>query len=655
MTHEEQSAMQLDYRLTQFYSESEDSSVTVYSPIFEELQGLESRYTRPQVVARGGLKQILRVFDIKTGRNVAMAKLLADAPQEMYEPFLREARLTALLEHPYIIAVHDIGVGKDGLPYFTMELKLGDSLGEIIKQLSEGNADYLARYDKRSLLVIFLKVCDAVAYAHSRHVLHLDLKPDNIQVGDFGEVILCDWGLGEIIGSEAEGKFNELLLNPDLLNNMTLSGMIRGTPGFMAPEQVDDLENTERTDIYALGAILYTILTHHVPIDGSKGEILEKTRKGGIQPPRLCFSHLDIPEALDAVAMQALALDPSKRYATADELSGEVRHYISGFATSAERASLGKQLLLLYRRNRRFCLTLGTGLMVVAAVTIVSMGQLKMKEQRATEARVRAEKTLALYESEKKHAEEVTGEYMADLIDVNRSFVNKSEFVEALARIDRAVKRDPMNKEAWSRKGATHFMMQQFKAAAESYTHTGRRGNISSLAQEYDDRKLDSDLLPVADLCDLIARVTKPSMRDRMMMYDSSVRKDRAEHLLVVRAVIGVLNSDWNASQFDYDPSMRFLSLSGPGLRVLSTGQDTARCALRTLSLRTLDLHGSGFFNLKEVVVLPIETLDIRQTEVLDLAPLLGMKDLKKVIVSPSRFPENMLEQIRKELTLAVE
>ena len=655
MTPTEQPSMRPDYRLTQFYTESEVSSVAAYSPIFEELHGLVNCYTKPQVVARGGLKQILRVFDIKTGRNVAMAKLLVDAPQEMYEPFLREARLTALLEHPYIIAVHDIGVGKDGLPYFTMELKSGDSLGEIIKQLSEGNADYLARYDKRSLLVIFLKVCDAVAYAHSRHVLHLDLKPDNIQVGDFGEVILCDWGLGEIVGFEAEGKFDELLLNPDLLNNMALSGTIRGTPGFMAPEQVDDLESTERTDIYALGAILYTILTHHVPIDGNKEEIFEKTRKGEIQPPRVRFPMLEIPEALNAVAMQALARDPAKRYATADELSGEVRHYISGFATAAERAGLGRQLLLLYRRNRRFCLTLGVGLMMVAAVTIFAMRQVRIKERLAIEARVRAEKTLALYESEKKHAEEVTDEYMADLIDVNRSFVNNSDFVAALARIDRAVKRDPMNKEAWSRKGATHFMMQQFKAAAKSYSHTSRKGNISSLAQEYGDRKSDADLLSGADLGELIARVTQPSMRDRMLMYDSSVRKDRTEHLLVVMAMIRVLNPDWDTSQYDYEPSARRLSLAGPGLRILSSGENTSRCALRTLNLRTLDLHGSGFFNLNELAVLNIETLDIRQTEVLDLAPLMAIKDLKKVIISPGRFPESMLEQIRKGIIVAVE
>ena len=655
MTDPEQQVFEPDYRLTRFYMEAEESTVSPYSPIFDELQGLKNRYTKPQVIARGGLKQILRVFDLRTGRNVAMAKLLPDAPSEMYEPFLREARLTALLEHPYIIAVHDIGVGTDGLPYFTMELKVGDSLGEIIKQLGMGNADQIGRYDLRSLLVIFIKICDAVSYAHSRHVLHLDLKPDNIQVGDFGEVILCDWGLGEIIGLDAETKFDELLLNPDLLNNMTLDGSIRGTLGFMAPEQVDGLENTERTDIYGLGAILYSILTYAEPIEGNKEEMFEKTRKGKILAPCARFPALNIPQALDAVAMQAMAPVPSGRYANVDELSREVRGFISGFPTMAERAGLGKQLKLLYRRNRRFCITLGTGLLTVAAVTFLSMRQLRIKEQLATHARDRAEKTLALYEAEKKHSEEVTGQYMEDLIDVNRSFISQFEFVEALATIDRAVQKDPTNKKAWGKKAVTHFMMQEFKAAAESYRHTNRKEETFTLAMEYAARKPDTALLSGEELAELMQLVGPTAMKDKMMMYDSSARKDRSEHLLVVKEVIKALNPDWNSEFFEYDPSTRSLALSGPGLNVLSTGTNTAKCALRTLNLRTLDLHGSGFFNIKDITVLNIETLDIRETEVLDLVSLVKMKYLKKLIVSPDRFPESMLEQVRRDIQVIVE
>lgn len=654
MTGPEHRILEPDYRLTRFYREAEEATGSPYSPIFDELQGLGNRYIKPQVIALGGLKQILQVFDLRTGRNVAMAKLLPDAPSEMYEPFLREARLTALLEHPNIIAVHDIGVGTDGLPYFTMELKVGDSLGEIIKQLGMGNADYIARYDLRSLLIIFIKICDAVSYAHSRHVLHLDLKPDNIQVGEFGEVILCDWGLGQIIGSDAETKFDELLLNPDLLNNMTLGGSIRGTPGFMAPEQVDDLENTERTDIYGLGAILYSILTHAEPVEGDKEQIFEMTRKGEILAPCARFPALNIPQALDAVAMKAMAPAPSARYANVDELSREVHGFISGFATMAERAGLGKQLKLLYRRNRRFCITLGTGLLSVAAVNFHSMRQLRIEEQLASQALDRAEKTLALYEAEKKHSEKVTGQNLEDLIDLNRSLISQLDFVKALATIDHAVQKDPTNKKAWRKKAATHFMMQEFQAAAESYRHTNRDGAIANLAMEYAARKPDATLLSGKELAELMQFVGPTAMRDQMMMYDSTARKDRSEHLQVVKAVIEALNPNWNSERFEYDPSTLSLTLSGSGLKVLSTGSNTGKCALRTLNLRTLNLHGSGFFNIGDISVLNIETLDIRETKVHDLVPLTKMKYLKKLIVSPDRFPESMLKQVRGDIQVIV-
>lgn len=244
---------------------------------------------------------------------------------------------------------------------------------------------------------------------------------------------------------------------------------------------------------------------------------------------------------------------------------------------------------------------------------------------------------------------------MDDLIDVNVSFVNQSEFVEALAKIDRAVEKDPENRDAWAKKAATHFMMQRFKAAAESYRHTARKGTIPNLAKEYAGRKPDTDLLSGAELAGLIHRVGQSVMWDRMMMFDSSARNNSSEHLPVVKAVIEVLNPDWDAERFEYDPAARSLALSGPGLRVLSTGTNTSKCALRTLNLRSLDLHGSGFFNLRDITILNIETLDIRDTEVVDLLPLLKMKYLKKLIVSPDRFPTNMLEQVGRDIQVLVE
>ena len=647
--------MNPDYRLTRFY-EDDGADTPAVSPIFAELQGLEDRYSKPQVIAQGGLKQILRVFDNTTSRYVAMAQLRSDAPEELFDPFLREARLTALLEHPNIIAVHDVGVGADERPYFTMELKTGASLGEIVKQLGEYSEPHLARYTREHLLEIFLKICDAVSFAHAKRVLHLDLKPDNIQIGDYGEVIVCDWGLGKIIGSEEKGlEFDELLLNPDLLNNMTLAGTIKGTLGYMAPEQVDDQQKTERTDIYALGAILYAILSHATPIEGEKETVFERTRKGGVIPPRLRSPELDIPQSLDAVAMRAMALAPGNRYARVEDLSREIRKYLSGFATEAEHAGVGKQLQLVYLRNQRFFNTLGAGVLAVALVATLSVRQIQEKKRLATEARERAEKAQILYLEAKGHLADITDDYLADLINMNHKLIQTKEFDYALAKIEQATRKDPKNLTAWQEKGNTQFVMQQFNASEESFKHAGISNSIYKLALEYAKRKPDNKYLTGTELAGLIRRIEQKPLRLKMMMFDSMVRKDRSEHALVVRALVELANPDWKDGRFDYDPVAHSLLLSGSGLRMLNIGiTNSGRCALSTLDLRSLDLRGTEFSNLKDIKGLEIETLDLRDTAVLDLSDIKKLKYLRKLTVSPDRYPKGAIRAMRKQMDVVV-
>ena len=155
------------------------------SPLYDQLCSLEDRYGQPELIAVGGMKRILKVLDRHGNRHVAMARLHEDASDLLFDPFIREARLTALLEHPNIISVHDVGVDKEGQPYFTMDLKVGDGLDVVLQESLAGEGLPLSER-----LDIFLKVCDAITYAHSRDVIHLDLKPANIQVGHYGEVLV---------------------------------------------------------------------------------------------------------------------------------------------------------------------------------------------------------------------------------------------------------------------------------------------------------------------------------------------------------------------------------------------------------------------------------------------------------------------------------
>ena len=170
-------------------------------------------------------------------------------------------------------------------------------------------------------------MCDAISYAHSKNVLHLDIKPENIQVGEFGEVIVCDWGLGKIIGDK-DIEYDQLLFNPDLLNNVTLTDQVVGTPGYMAPEQIlKDGEKTKQTDIYSLGAMLYTILTGKGPFRGDVNTVLQKTVRGNLIQPVAREVEWDIPAGLNAVVMKAMSLKPENRYPSVDELKKEVQDY----------------------------------------------------------------------------------------------------------------------------------------------------------------------------------------------------------------------------------------------------------------------------------------------------------------------------------------
>ncbi|MCM8531607.1 MAG: serine/threonine protein kinase, partial [Lentisphaeraceae bacterium] len=227
--------MTRDYRLEKFYNQAQEMDPEE-NPLKKELKGALG-YGDLVEIARGGMKIVYKAFDSKTNRNIALAKLQVNKDKTQFEAFIREARLTAKLEHPNIINVYDVGLDEKENPYFTMELKSGDNLQDILSKLSAGDKTYIECYPLEDLLQIFVKVCDAISYAHAQKIIHLDLKPDNVQVGAYGEVVVCDWGICKIYDKEFDTEeFNNIEFDSDLMNSVTLHGDIKGTPGFMAPE-----------------------------------------------------------------------------------------------------------------------------------------------------------------------------------------------------------------------------------------------------------------------------------------------------------------------------------------------------------------------------------------------------------------------------------
>ena len=335
-----------------------------------------SKYHYIRTLGRGGMKVVLEVHDNDTMRNVAMALLPDISTRSKVElgQFLREARLTAGLEHPNIVPVHDIGIDSSGSPFFTMKLLRGRTLAVVLKKLAENDPEYVRLYTFDNLMRIYIRICNAIAFAHSKNVLHLDLKPENVQIGDFGEVLVLDWGLARKITPKQPSEQKNGNKTRVMKRLSTDKGVTRvnGTPGYMAPEQIRNSNNacSFQTDVYALGAILYALITYQNPLQNDKLEkMLQNTLDGNIQRPSQRVKDREIPYGIEAVVLKAMSLDPADRYANVKSLRDEVMHFIDGYATEAENAGPMKKALLYMRRHSRSLIS-GTVILLMTVLLI---------------------------------------------------------------------------------------------------------------------------------------------------------------------------------------------------------------------------------------------------------------------------------------------
>jgi serine/threonine protein kinase/Leucine-rich repeat (LRR) protein len=653
-------------------------------------------YTLESVVATGGMGAVLKAQDNNLARTVALKVMLnsAEATDQAVYSFVAEAQITGQLEHPNIVPLHDIGVAADGTIYYTMKLIEGRTLRDILKDIRDGNAETIQRFPLDKLLTIFQKVCDGIAYAHSRRVIHRDLKPDNVMVGAFGEVLILDWGLAKVLPEPGQadteehgGEFSGPLPGASGADAMaTMAGQVKGTPNYMAPEQAEgrvaDIDT--RSDIYALGGILYCILTMQPPITGGTlDEILSKVTavdaksESGASPAIIApalYNDMEVqnptgmpaphcpggrvPEALSAVVMKCLSRAREARYQTIEELQADIHAFQSGYATRAQDANFITVLKLMMQRNKKEVFMAGFGVLAVILTGLAFLGKVKLSEIKAQDALKEA----------KQKVEELR-QTAPSFAAVAQAELRKLNFTNALANVEQAIKLDPTNANFHVVKGdilMSQLQIPEARAAFEKAQGYGSRnaaaarssGLCAAIIRDNPDPTKLSDkskrdiyelfreqgrveeagrifaMVAAADtqiVVGLRRQLANAGIKPELLERDSSGRYslDLSETPVtdlrgLVNIPLAALNLAGSTSVTDLTPlkGMPLTTLDLSGLAALS---DLG--PLKDMQLTALSLKGcAGVLDLAPLSGMPLTRLDLRDTKLAELKPLTGLK-----------------------------
>jgi serine/threonine protein kinase len=369
----------------------------------------KERYSLTHLHAKGGMGRVWLARDTSLDRQIALKELRPDQANNstVYSRFLYEAKITAQLEHPGIVPVYEVGDGK--VPYYTMRFVQGRTLSQAIRSYhkkraaGEANSGGLVE-----LVTAFVGVCHAVAYAHSRGVIHRDLKGQNVILGKFGEVLVLDWGLAKRVGSDScKNSLDEVApagvdepaggsrASEAFDGEGTLNGQLLGTPAFMAPEQARGCHDLvdERSDVYGLGAILYEVLTGRPPFIGPKpSDVIQKVCHEPPTPPRQIVANTALRfAALEAVCLKALEKLPERRYRSALELTQEVQRWLADEPVQAFTEPWTARTLRWVRRHKTMVsaamVLLVTATVALAVSTVLIAREAKEAEVQGEQAR----------------------------------------------------------------------------------------------------------------------------------------------------------------------------------------------------------------------------------------------------------------------------
>jgi eukaryotic-like serine/threonine-protein kinase len=656
------------------------------TPLMDSLQSGQQRYHDFTFYKEGGIKKIQICHDRKANRMVAMATPKVKADTQKIEAFLREAKVNAALQHPNIVPVYNVGI-HDGQPWFTMKYIKGQSLEEVIEEAKAGKSEILNNLNDR--LDVFIKICEAISYAHSLGVLHLDLKPDNIRISDFGDVVVCDWGLADVVSSRCDESLLEYCTMVEYdLDMMTIDGVVKGTIGYMAPEQTTktDIRKGPHTDIFSLGALLYTLLCNEKAFDGKHfEEVLEKTARCEFPKPS-CINP-EVPSSLEAVCLKAMSLKVEDRFSSIEELKADIQAYRNGFTTVAEKASLLKFLKLLYLRHQTVSII---SLLVVALLTILAI--LSVNHLSLTKAN-------ALQLAEKMRIE---AEYHRKINkDAAPSFFKQAQVAykthsldDAVSFVSTAVELNNTLKDAWLLKAKLHFINGEFKQALTALDKSQATHGIRALSEKYKNiKKSKNGLLPIKNYLEIlktlaekrdfeifgkmVGRITHSSisLKDRILFCKEVIHM-RHKHKRTYKPLkfkfdkatkhLDISNNKWlanilclqnfpatsiNASNTGLFIAVGFQSQNLTSLDI-SSSNITALQSLNCKNLKYLNIANCAIPNLTPITALPLEVIDVRNTGLRSLSFAIEFKNLREIHVNKDQFSQAFIDGVPAHIKL---
>ncbi|VGO18533.1 serine/threonine-protein kinase [Pontiella sulfatireligans] len=659
-----------DPRLSQMFDQAarrDDEVLELICPSFLAWEKCAVRYEQQELLGRGGLKEVFRAYDCKMKRWVALAKLREDRGLQYYELFVHEAQLIGSMSHPNIIKVYDADTEASGRPFFSMTLKGESNLANLLQ-----SGEVLSR---SSLLDIFLKVCDAMAYAHSVGVVHLDLKPENIQCDQFGEVVVCDWGLGRCLTC-GDPEANLDSLSARFEENGTLFGRVQGTLGYMAPEQIQqDLAKNERTDIYALGCVLHTILCGEPPFQGTVDEVFDGTVCRGVESLCTRFPERRIPESLDAVVLKATRRDPNARYASVLQIQQEIRSYLGGFSTDAEDSGFFKEAALFIGRNKvSSSITLAAFLLltVLSVLFIQRLGQQRLvaEEERKHAQALRTEVTVLSedYKAFSEKSEIVRRELAEELTVAVSKLIRSSMFsrpvptvAQASQMLEVALQLDPECAPARKERFKLNFLMLNFKEVIKEtdYFHEASL----KLANAFPDYEFGPESRPTSEQMIAVLHAAEPMHRklagpmEQLYAYYCARSKPQSGRASEVEALLAFYNggNDHFSMTVEKRSNAVHIHCDQEALHFLPKKVQSGHNLLRFIPIRDLKITTTGKVLLAELSHPSLTSFDFSECPNLVVDRTVYTPRLSKVVVPRgSRLVSSLKKHIQSDVDVAI-